>query len=180
MTKSPGLCAVISTLMLLSLSGCASQSTRAGERARLKPVAVRSAAPDFEAKDASGRSFHLADYKGKVVVLDFWATWCGPCKIEVPWFIEFERTYKDQGFAVVGISLDDDGWEVVKPFIEARKMNYRVALGNPQIEQLFGGGSGVESLPLTFIIDRSGKVASRHIGLASKDEFRNEIEELLH
>ena len=139
----------------------------------------RKPAPDFQLKDANGQTFRLADYKGKVVLLNFWATWCGPCRIEIPWFADFERTYKDRGFAVIGIAMDDDGWEVVKPYVEQRKMNYRVAVGTPEVEQLYSGGGGMESLPTTFVIDRDGKVADIHIGLISKSNYEDEIEELL-
>src|SRR5271154_5514257 len=81
----------------------------------------RKAAPEFSLKDANGQTVHLSDYKGKVVLLDFWATWCGPCKVEIPWFIEFESQYKSRGLTVIGVSMDDDGWKLVKPFIEAKK-----------------------------------------------------------
>lgn len=145
--------------------------------AAVKPEKDRKPAPDFTLKDASGASVKLSDYRGKVVLLDFWATWCGPCKIEIPWFIEFEQTYKDKGFAVIGVSMDEDGWNVVKPYIQERKMNYRVLLGTEMIGQLYGG---LDALPSTFMIDRSGKIASVHIGLASgKDGFQNEINSLL-
>lgn len=173
------LCALTAVLLGLSAAGCMSQNTRAEGRSSVKPPAKRNAAPDFEVKDANGQSFHLADYKGKVVLLNFWATWCGPCKIEIPWFIDFEKSYKDRGFAVVGISLDEDGWDAVKPYIDTRKMNYRVALGSPLLEQLYGGGDGIQSLPTSFIIDRDGKVADVHIGLISKNDYQNELEELL-
>ena len=159
------MCALTAALLGLSVDACVSQNTRADGRSSVKPASKRNPAPDFEVKDANGRTFRLADYKGKVVLLNFWATWCGPCKVEIPWFIDFERTYKDRGFAVVGISLDDDGWEAVKPYVDARKVNYRVALGSALIEQLYGGGDGIQSLPTTFIIDRDGKVADVHIGL---------------
>jgi peroxiredoxin len=173
------LCALTAALIAMSVDGCVSQNTVAEGRSSVKAAAKRNPAPDFEAKDANGQSFRLADYKGKVVLLNFWATWCGPCKVEIPWFIDFERNYKDRGFAVVGISLDEDGWDAVKPYIDTRKMNYRVALGNTQIERLYAGGTGIESLPTTFIIDRDGKVANVHIGLVSKSDYQNELEELL-
>jgi peroxiredoxin len=155
--------------------GCASGPTTAS--AAVKPEKDRRLAPDFALKDASGATVHLADYRGKVVLLDFWATWCGPCKIEIPWFIEFEKTFKDRGFSVLGVSMDEDGWNVVKPYLEQRKINYRILMGNEQVGQLYGG---VDSLPSTFLIDRSGKIASVHIGLETgKDGFQNEINRLL-
>ena len=89
--------------------------------AAVKPEKDRHAAPDFALKDANGATVQLSDYKGKVVLLDFWATWCGPCKIEIPWFIEFEQKYKDKGFAVLGVSMDEDGWSAVKPFMEEQR-----------------------------------------------------------
>jgi peroxiredoxin len=172
--------ALTTALLALSVGGCVSQNVRDDVRSVVKPASKRNPAPDFEVKDANGQAFRLADYKGKVVLLNFWATWCGPCKVEIPWFIDFEKNYKDRGFAVVGISLDDDGWEAVKPYIEERKMNYRVALGNMQIERLYNGGSGIEALPTSFIIDRDGTIAAVHVGLISKSNYQNELEELLH
>ena len=142
----------------------------------VKPEGTRKAAPAFSLKDSNGQTVHLSDYKGQVVLLDFWATWCGPCKIEIPWFIDFERQLKGRGFAVVGVSMDEDGWNVVKPYIQQYKVNYRVLLGNDQVGAIYGG---VESLPTTFLIDRQGKIASVHIGVSGKDEFTNAINQLL-
>jgi len=143
----------------------------------VKPEKDRKAAPDFALKDANGATVKLSDYKGKVVLLDFWATWCGPCKIEIPWFIDFEQTYKDRGFAVIGVSMDDDGWEVVKPYIQQRKINYRILVGNEEVGARYGG---VDSLPTTFLIDRTGRIATIHVGLeTSKQGFQNEIAKLL-
>jgi peroxiredoxin len=160
--------------LLFSGTGC---SPPPSVKAAVKPENERKQAPDFVLKDANGASVKLSDYKGKVVVLDFWATWCGPCKIEIPWFMEFEQTYKDRGFSVVGVSMDEDGWDVVKPYIQARKINYRILLGDDQVGQLYGG---VDSLPTTFLIDRSGRIAKVHVGLETgKDGFKNEITSLL-
>ena len=144
--------------------------------AAVKAEKDRKPAPDFTLKDANGQTVKLSDYKGKVILLDFWATWCGPCKIEIPWFIEFEQAYKDKGFSVVGVSMDEEGWSVVKPYIQDRKVNYRILLGTEQVGQLYGG---LDSLPTTYLIDRSGRIASVHIGLTEKDGFQNEITRLL-
>ena len=144
--------------------------------AAVKAEKDRKAAPEFALKDARGGTLTMANLKGKVVLLNFWATWCGPCKIEIPWFVDFEQKYRDQGFAVVGISMDEDGWEAVKPYIEAKKVNYRVVLGDDKTAQLYGG---VESLPTTFLVDADGKIASVHVGLVSKDVYDGEIQQLL-
>jgi peroxiredoxin len=146
----------------------------AGKHARLEENG--NAASDFTLTDARGATAKLSDYKGRVVLLNFWATWCGPCKIEIPWFIEFEKIYKDRGFAVLGISMDDDGWKAVKPFIEQKAVNYRVMVGDDNVARLYGG---VESLPSTFLIDREGKVASTHVGLATRSDYETEILRLL-
>jgi peroxiredoxin len=158
----------------LSITGCNKSETPV--KAAVKPEKDRKNAPEFTLKDANGANVNLSDYRGKVVLLNFWATWCGPCKIEIPWFIDLEQRYKDQGFAVVGVSMDEDGWEVVKPYIENRKVNYRVLLGNDIVGNLYGG---IESLPTTYMIDRDGRIASIHIGLVSKKDYENEIIQLL-
>ncbi|MEP6962264.1 MAG: redoxin domain-containing protein [Acidobacteriota bacterium] len=144
--------------------------------AKIKPLAERQAAPKFELKDAKGVPFSLADYKDKVVVLNFWATWCVPCKAEIPWFQEFETKYHDKGFAVLGVSMDEDGWKAVTPYVDEHKLSYRMAIGNEQMGTLYGG---IDSLPQTFMIDRQGKIASIHTGLVSKATYQKEIEDLL-
>jgi thiol-disulfide isomerase/thioredoxin len=144
--------------------------------AAVKNAKDRNPAPGFTLKDPRGRDLTLSDYKGKVVLLNFWATWCGPCKIEIPWFIEFEKSYNTRGFAVVGISMDEDGWNAVKPYVEQKQMNYRVAIGDDGLAQKYGG---IDSLPTTFLIDRAGRVAAVHMGLVSKNVYEREIQELL-
>jgi cytochrome c biogenesis protein CcmG/thiol:disulfide interchange protein DsbE len=139
-------------------------------------AATRKMAADFTLQDANGNPVKLSDFRGKVVLLNFWATWCGPCALEIPWFIEFEQQFRAQGLEVVGVSMDDEGWKVVKPYIQEHKLNYRVVMGTDSVGQLYGG---VDSLPTTFLIDRYGKIAKVHVGLAGKNEYRDEIEALL-
>jgi peroxiredoxin len=167
---------ILAAALVAGAAGCGTLNSSEKSKGGAKAAGARKAAPDFTLKDVNGKPVKLSDFKGKVVLLNFWATWCGPCKIEIPWFMEFERTYKDRGFAVIGIALDEEGWEVVKPYLEARKVNYRVVLGTPQVEQLYGG---VGSIPMSFIIDREGRVARTHLGLVSKSEYVNDIEQLL-
>ena len=161
--------------MLALATGCQSNLEHVKARS-IKPVKDRAAAPDFALKDAHGRTVKLSDYKGKVVLLNFWATNCGPCKIEIPWFVEFEKEFKDQGFAVLGISVDEDGWDAVKPYIERRQINYRIAVADEPTANAYGG---IEAIPTTFIIDREGRTASVHVGLISKDDYRNDIVQVL-
>ncbi len=132
--------------------------------------------PDFALKDASGQTVQLSDYHGKVVLLNFWATWCAPCKIEIPWFMEFQREYKDRDFAVLGVSMDEDGWDAVRPYMADHKFNYRIVVGNDDIGKLFGE---IDDLPTTFLIDRDGHVAKKHVGLISKSDYQDEITEML-
>jgi len=160
----------------LMLGGCNSSKPVRAAGSSNKVEKERKPAPEFELKDADGKTVRLSDYKGKVVLLDFWATWCGPCKIEIPWFIEFERTYKDKGFSVIGVAMDDEGWTVVKPFIADLAINYRILQGSDAIAQKYGG---VDALPTTFLIDREGKIAETHVGLTGKDEFENGIKKLM-
>lgn len=150
------------------LAGCS--TTQAPKQASRKP------APNFALKDADGRTVQLSDYKGKVVLLNFWATWCAPCRLEIPWFVEFERKYKDRGFAVLGVSMDEGGWDEVKPFLAEAKVNYRVLLGDDKIAQDY---NGIESLPTSFIIDREGGIASVHVGLVSKSKYEKDLSDLL-
>ena len=146
------------------------------EDSTIKAAADRQPAPEFALKDVNGATVNVAGFKGKVVLLNFWATWCVPCKAEMPWFQEFERNYKDRGFAVVGASLDEDGWEVVKPFIDEHKINYRIIVANPEMAQLYGV---LDALPTTFVIDREGRIAATHTGLVSKATYAKQIEQLL-
>jgi peroxiredoxin len=165
----------VTALSCLVLAACSSAPERRAAAA-VKSPKDRRTAPEFALKDVAGTTVRLSDYRGKVVLLNFWATWCSPCTIEIPWFIEFEQKNKDRGFAVVGIAMDEEGWDVVRPFLAEMRVNYRTLKGDDMIAQLYGG---VDSLPTTFLIDRQGKIAAAHMGLISKNIYQNEIQELL-
>jgi peroxiredoxin len=143
--------------------------------AGMKLEQPRTMAPDFTLNDATGKAVQLASFKGRVVLLNFWATWCHGCKIEIPWFIEFERKYRNGGFEVIGVSMDDDGWKSVTPYVEEKNLNYLVVIGNDQLRTLYG----LSSMPMTLLIDRDGKVATSHTGLVKKGDYQREIETML-
>jgi thiol-disulfide isomerase/thioredoxin len=137
---------------------------------------TRKAAPDFTLNDSLGVPVKLSEFRGKVVLLNFWATWCVPCRVETPWFVEFQKKYKDQGFAVLGVALDDDGWKPVKPYIDQMKVNYPVMVAGDGIASLYGG---LASLPVTLIIDKAGRIAVTHVGLCPKSEYEAAINSML-
>ena len=132
--------------------------------------------PGFRLEDQSGTQVTNLEIEGKVVLLNFWATWCGPCRTEMPWFVEFQDRYQDSGFTVLAVSVDQQGWEVVRPFIEEQGLNFPVFVGDRDFGEGFGG---VNVLPTTFIVDRTGKITARHRGLIDKSEYEKEIEALL-
>ncbi len=134
------------------------------------------AAPAWELKDVDGKTVKASDFDGKVVILDFWATWCPPCKAEIPGFVELQKQYGDKGLVVIGVSLDEQGPAVVKPFMKQFEMNYPVVMGDAKIVQAYGG---IEGIPTTFIIDRSGNIVAGHVGYVAKETFEKEITPLL-
>jgi thiol-disulfide isomerase/thioredoxin len=135
-----------------------------------------SKAPAWELKDADGKPVKSSDFERKVVILDFWATWCPPCKAEIPGFVDLQKKYGDKGLVVIGVSLDEQGHEVVKPFVKQFEVNYPIVMGDAKIVQDFGG---IAAIPTTFVIDRSGNILARHVGYVPKETFEMEIIPLL-
>jgi peroxiredoxin len=138
-------------------------------------LSQRPLAPDFSLPQLSGQQLHLSDYRGKLVLLDFWATWCDACRDEIPHFVELQNKYRDQGLQIVGISMDDSP-EPVRDFYPRFKMNYPVVMGNAATGQLYGGVLG---LPIAFLMDRDGHIYSKHVGATDVSVFENEITTLL-
>jgi peroxiredoxin len=141
------------------------------------PVDAPAANFNFTLKNVENTNIKLADYKGKVVLLDFWATWCGPCKVEIPGFIDLQEKYGRDGFQVVGISVDDTA-EQLKPYVTDMKMNYPVlqGLGHDDLMDAFGPMLGI---PVSVIISRDGKICAKHTGLTAKETFEAQIKALL-
>lgn len=138
-------------------------------------AADRELAPDFTLPGANGAAIQLSRYQGKIVLLDFWATWCHGCKTEIPWYMEFSRKYKKSGLVVIGVSMDDEGWKLVKPFVKQHQMKYAVLIGNDDLAKRYR----VTEMPVTLLIDRHGKIAFSHTGVVDKDAFEAELRTLL-
>ena len=148
----------------------------AGQSSDIHPAAKRKIAPDFTLHDSTGALIRLSDFKGRVVLLDFWTTWCQPCKIEIPWYTEFVNKYQG-GLVAIGVSLDDDGWKSVRPFIRKYKVNYPIVIADDSMAKQF---INTEFLPTTLLVDRTGKIAVNNIGIIDdKDEFEKDIRALL-
>ncbi|HEV8384147.1 MAG TPA: TlpA disulfide reductase family protein [Candidatus Acidoferrales bacterium] len=153
-----------------------------------KPAASASNLPDapnFTVPDLQGANVSLEQYRGKLVLVNFWATWCGPCEIEMPWFIEFQQKYGSRGFTVVGLAMDDEGKSVVAPWIAEKRfdvngsqmpVNYPILLGNDKVADQFGGLIG---LPTSVLISRDGKIIKRFIGLVGHETYVKAIEDNL-
>lgn len=133
-------------------------------------------APAWKLNDVDGKAVSFDQFKGKVVVLDFWATWCGPCRSEIPGYIELQKKYANAGLTMVGVSLDQGGPGVVKKFIDEQKINYPIVLGDDKITAAFGG---VEAIPTTFVIDRSGMIRYRKVGALPAKEFEAVVKSYL-
>lgn len=177
MTNKPlilGGLGIAAVAALLALTAARKPSSSAQEISGASTPAAPS--PAWELKGVDGKPVKSSDFAGKVVILDFWATWCGPCRMEIPGFIELQKQYADKGLVVVGVSLDQDGASVVKSFMDKTGINYPVVLGDETIVNAFGG---VEGIPTTFIIDRNGQIVGKHVGYAAKAEFESEIKPLL-
>ena len=141
------------------------------------PANAKPANLSFTLKDVNNKDVRLASFKGKVIVLDFWATWCGPCKIEIPGFVDLQNRYGNDGLQVIGVSVDDT-LEQLKPYVSTMKMNYPVlqGLGHDEVQDAFGPIWGI---PVTIVISRDGRICAKHTGMSSKESFEKQIKSLL-
>lgn len=133
-------------------------------------------APAWKLQDIAGKPVSFDDFKGKVVVVDFWATWCPPCREEIPGYIELQKKYGPEGVVIVGVSLDQGGPDVVKPYATKTGINYPLVMGDEAVVAAFGG---VEGIPTTFLIDRNGQIRDRKVGMEAKADYEKKIAALL-
>jgi len=144
-------------------------------RESLIPKASRKRAPNFNLTDIEGNSLSLAQFRGKVVLLDFWGTTCGGCKIELPWYVAFDRNFGSRGLSLIGLDMYGEKPSVVRTFVNAWHMKYPVAIGTDRIGDEFH----VQELPMTLLIDRHGRIALSHVGIVDQHQFQTDIKALL-
>jgi thiol-disulfide isomerase/thioredoxin len=147
----------------------------AGDRA-IGSAATAIPAPAFSLPDLEGNRVELSQFRGKVLVIDFWATWCPPCREAIPELVAMKKKYGPQGFDIVGISLDENPARVIPPFVEQFGINYPIVVANAEVSTAFGGIFG---LPTTFIVDRNGNIAQRYIGYVDPAVIARDVEALL-
>jgi len=140
------LAAVVASLALLSAAACSKSSMQA--------------APDFSLRDLSGHNVHLTDYRGRLVLLNFWASWCAPCREEMPQFSQWQSSYGPRGLQVIGVSMDDDA-KTAREFLKQHPVSYPIVMGDDKLGESFGGILG---LPTTYLIDAQGRIVARYLG----------------
>jgi peroxiredoxin len=174
----------MSGIVLALVFAAASAPAQQGAHAALVPEASRQPAPAFQLADSSGAMKQLSDYRGKVVLLNFWATECGGCKLEIPWLIELEAAHKSDRFTVVGVSMDtsyagsksaEEAWSRVKPFVVVHKLSYPVLMGDATLITSYKLGA----VPATYLIDKQGRIAATYSGVIDKGDVDSNINKLL-
>ena len=140
------------------------------------PPTPGSVAPDFTLTDMDGKAVQLSSFRGKAVLVNFWATWCEPCKIEMPWFVDLQKKYGPQGLQILGVAMDDADDKTISGFARKMGVNYPVLKGTEKVADIYGG---LDSLPATFFVDRSGKVVQEAVGLISESVIEDAIKESL-
>jgi peroxiredoxin len=161
---------------LATVVACGGRSVQDEGEGEASMAQVPKTAPDFSLPDLDGKTVRLSDSAGKVRLVDFWATWCAPCREEIPGFKELHAKYKDEGFELIAISMDEEGDKVVRPFVEKAGIPYTNLIGNDAVGDAFGG---IVGFPSAFLVDRDGKIVSRYVGAVPKRVFEARIREML-
>lgn len=176
MKRNPLALVVVAFVVALMLYVGLHMARRSGRLST--PRIIRSTvAPDFSLESLEGKTMRLSDFRGKAVLLNFWATWCGPCKIEMPWFVELQQKYGSQGLQVVGVAMDDASKEDIAKFAKDMGVNYPVLIGKEAVGDSYGG---IPALPESFFIGRDGKVVVKILGLRGKAEIEDAIKKALN
>jgi cytochrome c biogenesis protein CcmG/thiol:disulfide interchange protein DsbE len=169
------LCLALCLAFVVVTAGCSGDKEGSKDAAADAGSSIMKA-PNFSLPDLEGETVKFSDFKGKVVLVDFWATWCGPCKLEVPHLVDLYANYNDQGFEIIGIALDNGGADVVAPFVRDNGVNYPIVIGNREVAMAFGG---LTAIPTAFLIDKSGNIVKKYVGYQEKAVFEEEIKKLL-
>lgn len=169
-------------VLTFAVAGCSKQAEASKTGASVAanpgqgPLPTIAAAPSWTLKDVNGIAVRSDQFKGKVVVVDFWATWCPPCRAEIPGYVDLVKKYGKDGLVIVGVSMDEAGPSVVKEFNEKFGVNYSMVMGDDTVVAAFGG---VEALPTTFLIDRNGQIRDRKVGAEPTEDYERKIVALL-
>jgi len=163
---------VIVVAFLLFMNDLTTKKADASPEAVNTGIKTGQIAPGFELRDLNGKEVKLSDFRGKAVVLNFWATWCSPCRAEIPWFEDFQKQYGPQGLQVIGVAMDDSGHAKIAEFAKQMGMNYPVLFGREAVGQEYGG---VDFLPSTFYIDRQGRITDSVAGIIERKDIENKL-----
>ncbi|HKI77492.1 MAG TPA: TlpA disulfide reductase family protein [Ignavibacteriaceae bacterium] len=166
----------------VTIIGCANKNANenkdSGKNTNTAKVSNNSSsekAPDFELETTQGNNVKLSDYRGKVVIVDFWATWCGPCRRGIPDLVQLQKNYKDE-LVVIGISLDTDTRSDVEPFVKEFGINYPIVYGNNEVVHNYGD---IQAIPTSFVINQKGEIVTSFVGLQNVDNYANIINKLI-
>ncbi len=177
MERNPYILVILGAVVAVMLWAGIHVARKNGTTAQVGGEVRGQVAPDFQLQTIDGKNMKLSDFRGKAILLNFWATWCGPCKIEMPWFVELQKQYGPEGLQIVGVAMDDSSTEDITKFVKEMGVNYPILLGKESVGQSYGG---VGVLPTTFFIDRDGKFVAREFGLQSRSVFVDHIKQALN